>query len=398
MKTVESTSYGAGLLLLAVALLGVGIVIVTSATAPLDHSILDSPPWKSVYGRQAVFAILGIVALLCGWKLFPFVLERPRLREMLPKVALGTAVVLLVLVLIPGFAEARRGSQRWLHVGPGWLGLGFQPSELSKIAMVLAMASLLGDRASNVRTFWRGFIPPVVVMGVCVGLVGKEDFGTAMILAGTGAILLIGAGCRWSHLALAGSMGVAGMAGLLVAEPYRMERLTAANNIWDNVRGNDYQPVQSLTTIASGSWWGTGLGAGVQKHGYIPEGHTDFIFSVICEETGVFGAMMVMGLYVAFLWIGLRIVRQASTTYERLLALGITAYISIQALLNIAVVTVVTPTTGVSLPLISAGGSGVIMICASFGILAALGRQCVAPGSLIPQAEVESERFALLGV
>lgn len=398
MKAIasESPSYGAGLLLLAVALLGIGMVTVTSATAPLDHSMLDVPPWKSVYGRQLVFAFLGIIALVAGWRFFPFVLDRPALRRALPKVALATAITLLVLVLIPGFAEARRGSQRWLHVGPSWLGLGFQPSELTKIAMVLAMASLLGDRATDMRKFWRGFVPPLSVMGICVGLVGKEDFGTAMILACTGAILLIGAGCRWAHLGIAGSLGVVGMVGLLIAEPYRIERLTASSNIWDNVRGNDYQPVQSLTTIASGSWWGTGLGAGVQKHGYIPEGHTDFIFSVICEETGVLGGMMVMGLYAAFLWIGLRIVLNAPTAYERLLAMGITAYVTVQALLNIAVVTVVTPTTGVSLPLVSAGGSGVIMICASIGVLAALGQRGAGNAVSTPEVAGDSEREALL--
>lgn len=394
----DAPAYPVGLLLLAVALLGVGLVTVTSATAPLEHSMLDVPPWKSYYGRQTIFAVLGMIALLAAWKLFPFVLERATLRRVLPQVAMVVALVLLVLVLIPGIAEERRGSQRWLHVGPGWIGLGFQPSELAKIAMVLAMASLLGDRAVQAGQFWRGFVPPTLVMAVCVGLVGKEDFGTAMILAGTGAILLIGAGCRWSHLGIAGSLGVAGMAAMLIAEPYRIERLTAARDPWDNIRGNDYQPIQSLTTIASGNWWGTGLGAGVQKHGYIPEGHTDFIFAVICEEMGAFGGIMIMGLYAAFLWIGLQIMLRAPTQFERLLALGITAYITVQALLNIAVVTVVTPTTGVSLPLISAGGSGVIMICMSIGVLAAVGQRGLARSNVNSDCSVDPARQALLAV
>lgn len=371
----DSPSYPVGLLLLVVAMLGVGLVMVTSATAPLDHSLLDTAPWRSYYGRQAIFAVLGVIALISVAKFFPFALAQPKIRRILPDLALALAVVLLILVLIPGIAEARRGSQRWLHLGPSWLGLGFQPSELTKFAMVLAMASRLGDRCVDIGRFWRGFVPPAIIMGICVAMVGKEDFGTALILAVTGAILLIGSGCRWSHLGIAGSLGVVGMAALLIAEPYRIDRLTAARDPWDNIRGNDYQPIQSLTTIASGHWWGTGLGAGVQKHGYIPEGHTDFIFAVICEEMGAFGGMMVMGLYVAFLWIGLRIMLDAPTRFERLIALGITTYITAQALLNIAVVTVVTPTTGISLPLISAGGSGVIMICVSIGVLAAIGKR-----------------------
>lgn len=371
----DSPSYPVGLLLLVVAMLGVGLVMVTSATAPLDHSLLDTPPWKSHFGRQAIFAVLGVIALVIVAKFVPFALDQPKIRRILPDIALALAVVLLILVLIPGIAEERRGSQRWLHLGPSWIGLGFQPSELAKFAMVLAMASRLGDRCVDIGRFWRGFLPPAIIMGICVAMVGKEDFGTALILAATGAILLIGAGCRWSHLGIAGSLGVVGMAALLIAEPYRIERLTAARDPWDNIRGNDYQPIQSLTTIASGNWWGTGLGAGVQKHGYIPEGHTDFIFAVICEEMGAFGGMMVMGMYIAFLWIGLRIMLNAPTCFERLVALGITAYITAQALLNIAVVTVVTPTTGISLPLISAGGSGVIMICVSIGVLAAIGKR-----------------------
>lgn len=376
-------AYSTGLGLLALALLGVGLVIVASATAPLDHSLLEIPVWKSYAGRQLVFALLGMTTLLTTWKLTPYVLDRPRLRRALPMILLAAAVVLLVLVLIPALAEARRGSQRWLHLGPAWLGVGFQPSELTKLAMVLAMASLLGDRPVGPERFWKGFVPPAAVMGVCVALVGKEDFGTALILAATGAVLLVGAGCRWAHLGLAASLGTVVLCVLLVAEPYRMERLTAAGDIWDNVRGNDYQPVQSLTTIASGGWWGVGLGAGVQKRGYLPEGHTDFIFAVICEEMGALGGMMVMGLYAALLWIGLRIMLNAHNSFERLAALGITAYLTIQALLNIAVVTVVTPTTGVSLPLVSAGGSGVIITCLSIGLLAALGeRGRLATGSV----------------
>ena len=188
------------------------------------------------------------------------------------------------------------------------------------------------------------------------------------------------------------------MAALLIAEPYRIERLTAARDPWDNIRGNDYQPIQSLTTIASGNWWGTGLGAGVQKHGYIPEGHTDFIFAVICEEMGAFGGIMIMGLYAAFLWIGLRIMLRAPTQFERLLSLGITAYITAQALLNIAVVTVVTPTTGVSLPLISAGGSGVIMICMSIGVLAAVGQRGIVRSEADSECSMDPARKALLAI
>jgi cell division protein FtsW len=180
------------------------------------------------------------------------------------------------------------------------------------------------------------------------------------------------AGCRILHLLLMASVGACGFAALLFVAPYRLARITAYRDIWADPQGAGYQPLQSLTAIAQGGWLGSGLGGGVQKYGYLPESHSDFIFSIICEETGVLGAVIVIGLYLAFTWLGLRTMWIARSPFERLLALGITATVSLQAAMNIAVATVMTPTTGISLPLISAGGSGVVTFCLSIGVLAAI--------------------------
>jgi cell division protein FtsW len=171
------------------------------------------------------------------------------------------------------------------------------------------------------------------------------------------------------------------MTALLYAAPYRLARITAYMDFWAEPQGNGYQPLQSLTTIASGGWLGTGLGSGVQKYGYLPESHSDFVFAVICEEMGLFGAALVIALYGVLVWLGLRTMLAAPSRFERMLAFGLTATFGLQAVMNIAVVTVVTPTTGISLPLISAGGSGVLTFCLAAGVLAAVairGRVCEA--------------------
>ena len=159
---------------------------------------------------------------------------------------------------------------------------------------------------------------------------------------------------------------------MLYAAPYRLARIAAYTGFWEDPRGSGYQPLQSLAAIASGGWFGAGLGSGVQKYGYLPESRTDFIFAVICEELGVFGAALVIALFGTLVWLSLRTMLGARSRFERMLAFGLGATIGLQATMNIAVVTVVTPTTGISLPLISAGGSSLVTFCLATGVLAAI--------------------------
>ena len=184
--------------------------------------------------------------------------------------------------------------------------------------------------------------------------------------------MLFVAGCRMRHLALLGVLGTCALTALLYSAPYRLDRITAFKSFWADPLGGGYQPLQSLTTIASGGWFGAGLGAGVQKYGYLPECHADFIFAVLCEEMGAFGGAVVIALFCAFVWCGLRAMLMARSRFERLLAFGLTATVGLQAAMNIAVVTVAVPTTGISLPLISAGGSGLLTFCLATGVLAAI--------------------------
>ena len=203
-------------------------------------------------------------------------------------------------------------------------------------------------------------------------LVGKEDFGTSVLLGGVGGSMLFVAGCRLRHLGGAAAVGAWSLIALLYSAPYRVARLAAFRDLWGDPQGAGYQPIQSLAAIASGGWFGTGLGSGIQKHGYLPECRSDFIFAVMCEEMGTLGGGLVLALFSLFVLLGIRTMLAAPTRFERLLAFGLTATIGLQAAMNVAVVTVLAPTTGIPLPLISAGGSGMLTSCGAVGVLAAI--------------------------
>jgi len=365
----------AAVILIAAMLMSMGLVMVGSATASLDPGapgLLAPRIWTTPFGRQAIFVLIGLAIMLLTARLGTPLLASPSVRARLPNILFALAVALLAAALVPGLADPHRGSQRWLHLGRLGIELGFQPSELAKLSLVAFLASLLGERRANPRSFGRAFLPATLAIAVCVGLVGKENFGTAALLAcAAGAILLV-AGCRLHHLLLIVGLGAAGLTILLFAAPYRLARIAAYRDFWGDPQGDGYQPLQSLVTIASGGWWGTGLGSGVQKYGYLPESHTDFVFAVLCEELGAFGGALVILLFCAFVWVGIRTMLAARTRFERLLAFGLTFLVALQAAMNIAVVTVMTPTTGVPLPMLSAGGSGLFTVCAAVGLLAAI--------------------------
>jgi cell division protein FtsW len=371
----------AAVILIPAMLMVVGLVMVGSATASLDRPLLAPRIWTTPFGRQAIFMLIGLAIMLLTARVGIPLLASPSVRARFPQVLFVLALALLAAALVPGLADPHRGSHRWLHLGRLGIGVGFQPSELAKLALVAFLASLFGERSVDPRSFGRAFLPATLAIGVCVGLVGKENFGTAVLLACAAGAILFVAGCRRHHLLLIVSLGAAGLTVLLFAAPYRLARITAYRDFWGDPQGDGYQPLQSLVTIASGGWWGTGLGSSVQKYGYLPESHTDFVFAVLCEELGVFGGALVILLFCAFVWLGIRTMLVARTRFERLLAFGLTFLVALQAAMNIAVVTVMTPTTGVPLPMLSAGGSGMFTVCAAVGLLAAVAHRTSLPDS-----------------
>jgi len=353
---------------IAAGLMGIGAVTTFSAGASVDRHVTAWPLWESATVRQLMFVVAGLAAMLVmtrvpyrvwfagrGW----FVL-----------VPLLVALIALVLVFVPGVGVEVNGARRWVQV-PG-SRVQFQPSELAKVVLPIFLAGWLVYRV-DIRAFWRGLLPAAGAIGLCVGLVGLEDFGTAVLLAAVAGGVLLMAGAKWLHLVMLAFPAASAFGYLLWSRPHRIERLLIFLDPWSDPEGKGYQVIQSLCTIASGGWWGRGLGAGFVK-GYLPEARNDFVFAVICEELGMVGAVAVIGLLVALLWQSRGVIRACADPAGRLLALGIALTLGLQAAMNIGVVTGSLPTKGISLPLVSAGGSGAVFLGALVGVLANIAR------------------------
>ncbi len=361
------------ILIVALSLLSLGVVMAFSASASLTAPSITENVWKNAAVRQAAYSLAALVVLLVSG-LCPYEVWRIRRGSLFQPGVYLMALTLFFLAAVLVIGEERHGAKRWLSLGPPSLGLGFQPSELAKLAGVIFLAGYAAFLGPRIRKFWLGLLPALCVVGLTCGLVGKEDLGTAVLLAAVGGGLLLAAGARIWHLALVSLPGIAGFIYLIKEEPYRIGRLTSFMDPYADPLGKGYHQIQSLITIASGGWWGRGLGCGIQKYGYLPEGRNDFIFAVICEESGIVGGLAVIALFGLLLWHGRKAVLAASTEFGRLLALGAALTIGLQAAMNIAVVTVSVPTKGIGLPLVSAGGSGVILLSILVGLLVNVAR------------------------
>lgn len=359
---------------LAAGLMAVGAVMTFSARArvPADEHLVGGWETWSQWTRQLVFVFSGLIVMLAASR-FPYRLWYAR-NGLLTIAFLVVAFILLLLVFVPGIGDAGKGAHRWVVLGSEKRGLRLQSSELMKLALPIFLAVWM-TRLADIRNFKRGFLPVVVVVGVCTAVVGLEDYGTAALLAAVAGLMMLVAGARWLHIILPIIPACAAFVFLLISKPHRMERIVAFQNIWADPQDTGYQAIQSLCTIANGGWWGRGLGQGVVKQ-YLPEAHNDFIFAVICEELGIVGAVAVIALYIAFLFSAHKAIRLCQEPTGRLLALGLALTIGLQAAMNIAVVTVSVPTKGISLPLVSAGGSGAICLGAMVGVLASIPRTC----------------------
>ncbi|MCG3138182.1 MAG: putative lipid II flippase FtsW [Phycisphaerae bacterium] len=388
----ESNVLSSLILVTAAALMAIGVIMVFSSTARLDNNYWPENPIRSTAVRQTAFTLLGLLAMGIAyqfgyhrwrWRGAELKLskdgrvlntdERAWLRE--PVCWLMVLMVgCLLAVLIPGVGVERNGARRWLMLGPASLGIGFQPSELAKLVTLLFMAAWLSYRHQIMSQFWKGIIPAVLIIGLLAGLIVPEDLGTAALVVLVGGILILANGARWWHAGLLALPGLAGFVGMILVKPYRLERIASYQDIWADPLGSGYHVIQSLIAIAAGGWWGEGLGAGTQKFGYLPEAQTDFVYALLIEEMGLIGGWVVLGLFVLLALLGWWTMLRAQTRFGKLLALGITMMIGVQAAMNIAVVTVSVPTKGISLPFISAGGSGVLFYSITVGFLASIAR------------------------
>jgi cell division protein FtsW len=289
------------------------------------------------------------------------------------------SIALLILVLFPQFGTEVNQARRWLRIPAGPTEISFQPSELAKWVVIFFLAAFCDKLGENIKLYWRSFVPLCLLIAVVAGLVIIEDLGTAVFISLLSFLMLIIAGVRWWHILTPLPFGITAICLVLLHSPGRLLRITAFLHPQELADSANYQPNQSLIALGSGGLWGKGLGMGICKYGHLPEDTTDFIFAIIGEELGFVGTAAVIGLFIIFIWLGILVIVRCRDRFGQLLAAGIVLAISIQAALNIGVVTVVLPTKGIPLPFVSAGGTGMLLSAASVGVLLNIAKQSPKP-------------------
>jgi cell division protein FtsW len=351
------------LLVTTASLLLIGVAMVLSASSVSAYDRFGSS--FLFFNRHVAYAAAGVAVGAVTARM------RYRAWERLSAPALLLAVALLGIVLHPAAGTVAGGSSRWIALGP----LTVQPSEFAKLAMVTFGASLLARRWKRIHSLRSLTIPLLPLVALVCGLILLQpDLGTAVIIGGTVFALLFVAGARLRHLAVGGSAAVAIGFGAIYAEGYRWARFVSFTNPWADPHGNGYQTIQSFIGLGSGGLFGVGLGASRQKWLSLPNAHTDFIYSIIGEELGLIGALCVLLLFGAFLYAATRISLRAPDALGRLLGAGITAWIGLQAVVNLGAVTGLLPITGVPLPFVSFGGSSLVSLLAAVGVLVSIAR------------------------
>jgi cell division protein FtsW len=354
-----------------IALLVLGSLMVYSASFVVAHNEYSDDAY--FLNRQLMWIAVGALGLLVVMRV-----DYRRWRVLSLPIMFG-CIGLLVLVLVPGIGTTSYGAVRWLRVG----GVQIQPSEIAKLALVLYLADWLSRRGSLVGGFAKGLLPFAIIVGIVATLVEVQpDLGTTAIIVATSACVFFVAGANLFHIAVLGIGATgAGMALLAHLSGYQLERIRAFLDPWSNVQGSGWHTAQGLIALGSGGVVGHGLGNGLQKAYWLPNAHTDAIFAIIGEELGFVGCIGVLGLFAILSWRGFLIAWRAPDPFARLFATGLTCLLTLQALVNVAVVTNSLPYTGVTLPLVSFGGSSTVISMLAIGLLLNISRQ---PQSTLP--------------
>ncbi len=401
-----------------VALITIGIIMVTSAGLTIDAkerlTVLNL-----LTGRPLIHAGLSIVALILGsffqpqWltcSVFPKRFAKPAKERnpcpvSTPKITrilrwakywiirclralalrlpfeLCTWLFVLIcgvllLVRVSALQHTVNGATRWIRIGSETKFISMQPSEIAKwlfLIVIVIYAARCG--VERLRKFWTGFVPALFLIGIVCAIIIGEDLGTAVLIGAVSIALLFAAGVRWWHIALLMPLPIAGITAAILSSQYRINRVLAFINPYSDPEDTGYHVIQSMSTISDGAVTGRGLGHGVHKFQYLPEDTTDFLFSVICEEVGIFGAAFVIFLYAVLLLAAYAVLRKQKSDLHRLIILGCLLTIGFQALMNLMVVTGLAPTKGIALPLLSSGGTGWIMTTFAFGWIVGLDRR-----------------------
>lgn len=315
--------------------------------------------------NQAIFFVVGIILMM--------IISKIDYRKYYNKanLLLISCVILLILVLIPGIGSVRNGSRSWFGIG----SFGIQPSEFTKLALIIFTSKYLVNNENNMKYFKKGVLP---ILGITLGIFGiimlQPDFGTGTIIVMSIVGLLFVGGVNFKFFLKIGLVGVAGVAGLIAIAPYRLSRILSFLNPWSDPLGSGFQIIQSLYAIGPGGLFGYGFLNSRQKHFYLPEPQTDFIFSIISEEFGFLGILIVSFLFLTIILTGFKIARNSKDLFGKYLAFGIMFQISFQTLLNLMVVVGLIPVTGVTLPFLSYGGSSLLITLCEIGIILNISR------------------------
>jgi cell division protein FtsW len=315
--------------------------------------------------RQAAYAVVGIGSLLVASRM------RPDAWRRLAWPLLVVTIAMLALVLVPSAGIEASGSSRWFQLGP----VTVQPSELAKLSLVVFAAAVLASKWDRLEDLGHLALPLLPVCALVFAMVMLQpDLGTTVVLAGSVFLLLFAAGVRLRYLTLAGIVGAVIGAGLILSADYRRIRFLSFLHPWEDAKNSGYQLVQSLIALGSGGWSGVGLGASRQKWQYVPNAHNDFVFSILGEELGLIGEIVVVVAFATLIFAGLKIATRTTDVFSRLLAAGIVSWFGLQALVNLGAVTGLLPITGVPLPFLSYGGSSLVVSLAAVGVLVSIAR------------------------
>ena len=366
-----------------VLLMAIGTVFIFSASANIGQEFelqrfYDYPGLRQILFFPVACLIMFVVScfnyrrlsLADGWLTSPIIY------------LLAMSLLLLIVVssqrfypTLPRFVPKINQHYRWLKIPIGPIAVSFQPSELAKWTVVFFLAAVCDRLGLGIKLYWKRFIPICLIVGVTVGLVIVEDFGTAAFIALLAFLMLIIGCVKWWHVLTPLPFGAIAFFVMLIRSPSRMQRIAAFLNPEKLTDSAAYQANQSLIALGSGGIWGKGLGRGICKYGHLPEDTTDFIFAIIGEELGFVGNAAVILLFIAFVWLGILVVIRCRDRFGRFLASGIVLTIAIQAAINIGVVTVVLPTKGIPLPFVSAGGTSMLLSSAAVGVLLNIAKQ-----------------------
>lgn len=379
-KTNRSPDYA--LLALVLVLTVFGLVMVYSSSFMIAVNEGHGQVYYLV--RQAIWAVLGGIALLVGQRIH-FRLWR---RLALP-IAGVTLVLLIAVLVLPESMTKRGGAERWITFGP----VGIQPTEVAKFGLVVYLASWLMGRGAKLRSMTISLVPFTIIMGVVLALVMLEpNLSTTIILGVVGSSIYFAAGASWAHIGagvlLGGSLGWV----LVQTAAYRLERFLVYKDPWSYARDGGFQPIHAMYALASGGWFGRGLGQSRQKFNWLPSAHADAIFSVIGEELGLVGTFTVLLAFLLLAYRGYRIASRSPDPFAALVAVGITSWLTFQAFVNMAVVARVIPFTGVTLPFISYGGSSLAMSLFAVGVLLNISKHVDdQPPEPVPVAEIKPQ-------